>query len=271
MDYSISEQITYSTVRIECQYLDGTIGTGTGFFFTFSKNEGDVTVVITNKHVINGAKTGSFIMTRANENNEPIDTDHLTINIENFESYWRKHNSNVDLCAMSLEPILNETKSLGVNLFFYTLDESIIPTQKQLDELSALEEILMVGYPIGLWDSVNNKPILRRGVTATHPKMDYRGEKEIMIDAACFPGSSGSPVFIFNEGGYTDKRGNMYIGGSRVILLGILYAGPQQSINGDFKIIDVQTSLKPIVLSRIPINLGVIIKAERILELKDLF
>ena len=33
MKLSISEQLAYSTIRIECQYNDGSSGTGTGFFF----------------------------------------------------------------------------------------------------------------------------------------------------------------------------------------------------------------------------------------------
>lgn len=32
---SMSEQLMYITVRIECQYANGTSGTGTGFFFRF--------------------------------------------------------------------------------------------------------------------------------------------------------------------------------------------------------------------------------------------
>lgn len=32
MDLSTSEALSYSTVRIECEYKDGSKGTGTGFF-----------------------------------------------------------------------------------------------------------------------------------------------------------------------------------------------------------------------------------------------
>lgn len=34
---SISEQLMYITVRIECQYANGTNGTGTGFSLDFLK------------------------------------------------------------------------------------------------------------------------------------------------------------------------------------------------------------------------------------------
>lgn len=272
---SASEQITYSTVRIECDYNDGTSGTGTGFFFQFLKDEttgSHVPVVITNKHVINQSIKGRLIFTKANSNNEPLDTQHYQVYFDNFETFWRKHpDIDVDLCAMPIAPFLTEANKSEEKLFYISLDKSLIPTSQQLSDFSALEEILMVGYPNGIWDNVNNKPILRKGVTATHPNFDYCGKKEIMIDAACFPGSSGSPVFIFNEGGYRDKRGNMYMGASRVILLGVLYAGPQHTAQGDIQIVNVPTGQRPITISKIPNNLGLIIKAERILELENLF
>lgn len=275
MALSASEQITYSTVRIECEYSDGSSGTGTGFFFQFLQNTSNnthVPVVITNKHVINGATKGRLIITKGNDQNEPLDTQHFQVYFDNFESFWRKHPDNdVDLCAMPMAPFLNEAAKRNEKLFYVSLDKSLIPTAQQLSDFSALEEILMVGYPNGIWDHVNNKPILRRGVTATHPNFDYCGKKEIMIDAACFPGSSGSPVFVFNEGGYRDKRGNMYMGASRVILLGTLYAGPQHTAEGDIQIINVPTAQRPIAISKIPNNLGLVIKAERIIELENLF
>jgi len=275
INLSASEQITYSTVRIECEYSDGTSGTGTGFFFQFLKDEATgrhVPVVITNKHVVNQSTKGRLIFTKANSNNEPLDTQHFQVYFDNFETFWRKHPDNdVDLCAMPIAPFLTEANNRGEKLFYISLDKSLIPTAQQISEFSALEEILMVGYPNGIWDNVNNKPILRKGVTATHPNFDYCGKKEIMIDAACFPGSSGSPVFIFNEGGYRDKRGNMYMGASRVILLGVLYAGPQHTAQGDIQIVNVPTGQRPITISKIPNNLGLIIKADRILELENLF
>jgi hypothetical protein len=87
-----------------------------------------------------------------------------------------------------------------------------------------------------------------------------------MIDAACFPGSSGSPVFLFNIGGWASKQGGMVIGGARIKLLGALYAGPQHTATGEIQIVNVPTQQTPVAISRIPNNLGLIIKAQRILE-----
>lgn len=271
---TITEKLSYSTVRIECEMRDGSISCGSGYFFSFKNNPEThqyIPVVITNKHVINNSKTGRLIFT-IKKNNAPIDTEHFSFSIENFEQYWKKHpDSNVDLCAMPIAPFLKVAESEGKELFFIPLDFSLIPDKQKLDTLSGMEEIVMVGYPNGIWDRVNNKPIYRKGVTATHPCIDYNGKKEFMIDAACFPGSSGSPVFILNENGYSDKNGNAYLGAKRILLMGTLYAGPQHTARGEIEIIDVPTSQKPIAISSIPNNLGLVIKSERIKEIEVLF
>lgn len=279
MNLSTAEQLAYSTVRIECEYEDGVRGTGTGFFFRLLEKAEDnqiVPVVITNKHVVQDkdhgqAKKGRLIITIKNADGSPNDRDHFQVYYENFRDLWRFHpEEDVDLCAMPITPLLNEATKMGKQLFFMTLGYELIAQKTQLEQLTGLEEILMIGYPNGIWDSINNKPIYRKGVTATHPNSDYNGKKEFLIDAACFPGSSGSPVFLFNEGGYRDKTGT-HLGGSRIILLGVLYAGPQHTVSGEIKIIEVPVSQKPIAISTIPNNLGIIIKAERIIELEEQF
>lgn len=273
MNLSLSEQLTYSTVRIECELKSGGVSTGTGFFFKFledKKNKRHVPVVVTNKHVIKGAKKGKLIITKANDKGEPIDTEHFTLAFDNFETFWRLHpDADVDLCAMPIAPFVNEANKRGDKLFYIPFTKNLLPTEKHKEELTALEEVLMIGYPNGIWDSVNNMPIFRRGSTATNPMLDYNGKKEIMIDIAAFPGSSGSPVLIYNEGGYRDKKGNMYMGANRIILLGVLYAGPQATATGE--IVMSPNLQRPMAISKIPNNLGLIIKAERIIELEELF
>ena len=110
-------------------------------------------------------------------------------------------------------------------------------------------------------------PILRRGVTATHPNINYEGKREFLIDAACFPGSSGSPVFLFNTNGWTNRNGGTVMGGTRVKLLGVLYAGPQHTATGEIRIMNVPTQQRAISISTIPNNLGLVIKASRLTEL----
>lgn len=266
----ISEQLTYCTTRIECRMADGSIGTGTGFFYAMLRTpENNVPVIVTNKHVVAGAVEGRFWLTQKDVNGDPLVGQHLTLALSNFESLWLGHpDPNVDLCVMPIGPLLQKAADGGTTFFFGTLDDSLIPSIADLDELGALEEIVMVGYPNGIWDSRNNQPILRRGVTATHPNIDYEGRAEFLIDAACFPGSSGSPVLLLNQGGWTTRNGGTVMGGTRVKLLGVLYAGPQHTTSGEVVVVTIPTQQKAVAVTTIPNNLGFVIKASRLKELE---
>ena len=182
MDMSLTEKLAYSTVRIECELDSGNVCTGTGYFFSFKddpEKQEFIPVVITNKHVIKNAVKGKLIFT-VSKNGKPVDTEHFGISIKDFEKYWTLHpNSDVDLCAMPIAPFITEASKCGKELYYLSLDKNLIPNNDKLKNLSAVEEILMVGYPNGIWDSINNKPIYRKGITATHPCIDYNGKKRI--------------------------------------------------------------------------------------------
>jgi hypothetical protein len=268
---SPSEQLTYSTARIECETPDGP-SSGTGFFYRFlDDGERHLPAVVTNRHVVRGAKRGRFHLTLRGADGGPTPGRHLGIVLEDFANRWIGHpDASVDLSVMPIAPLLTQAQQAGHQFFFIALDNSLAPTPDDLRELTALEEIIMIGYPNGIWDSVNNMPIIRRGVTATHPNFDYEGRREFMIDAACFPGSSGSPVFLFNLGGWASRDGTFNVGGARIKLLGILYAGPQHTATGEIRIVDVPTTQQPLAISRIPNNLGLVIKSGRLTEFDDL-
>jgi hypothetical protein len=267
-----AEQLAHSTVRIACRMADGSVSTGSGFFYAFVKKEtSSVPAIVTNKHVVKGAVSAEFSLTLRGQDDGPVVGQHITIQLDQFESRWLPHpDPQVDLCVMPIAPLLSDAAAVGKTFFFVSLEESLLPTEAELSDLSALEEILMIGYPNGIWDATNNMPILRRGITATHPNLDYEGRKEFMIDAACFPGSSGSPVFLFNASGWTDRKGNTMMGGVRAKLLGVLYAGPQHTATGEVRIVNVPTQQRAIALSTIPNNLGLVIKAARLREMDSL-
>jgi len=270
---SPSEQLAFSTVRIECELDSGQIGTGTGFFFRFAEN-GDthVPAIVTNKHVVSRAKKGKFIMTLADSSGEPNQQSHHAFLFDNFESMWMPHpDKDIDLCVMPIAPLLEAAKRETKQLFYISLNKSLIPTKEEYEDMVLMEEITMVGYPNGIWDEVNNMPIFRRGITATHPNLDWNGKPEFLIDAACFPGSSGSPVFLYNQVGYATKSGGMTIGPGRLKLLGALYAGPQYTVSGEVKIVTVPTQNIPVAISSIPNNLGIVIKATQLEAFESFF
>lgn len=266
---SLTEKITYSTVLIRCQYSDGTSGSGTGFIINLCYNEETgmhVPVIITNNHVVENALKTVFDFCKADSEGKPIDAE--VFSVEYSGNSWIPHpDSKVDLRCLPLAEVFNEIEKKSIKIFHIPLNTSLIPSYKQIEELSAMEEIVMVGYPIGLSDTYNHKPVIRRGITSTHPRNNFQGEKEILLDIACYPGSSGSPIFIVNQGTYTTPQGITV--GNRILLLGILYGGPQFNAVGNIHFANLPNTPKPV--TRIPINLGIIIKSERIREFEEYF
>lgn len=270
VDLSLSEQLAFITTRIQCEKTDGTISVGTGLFFQYTfAGDKTIPVIVTNRHVIEGSKRGVFHLTRTSENGEPVPGDFEAIVVDNFEQSWIPHpDPMVDLCIMPMEPLPDFAERQSVKFFYRSLDESLIPTSQVLSELTALEEVLTIGYPIGLWDAVNNMPIFRKGITATHPNLNYEGRDEFLIDAACFPGCSGSPVLIYNLGAYPTRRGDIILG-TRILFLGILYAVLLHvPAEGKIEFMPVPTRIRTFGAQEVPINLGVVIKARRLLDFK---
>jgi len=275
---SLSEQLIHSTIRIECQYAikdsNGKIitskGTGSGFIFNFKLNETDSTtipVIVSNKHVIQNAVKGKFHFTREDSVGNPIYGEKEIIEITNFQQYWLGHpDSKIDLCIMPIAPILNQSIKNNKSIYYKWLDENLIPEKKVWDSFTALEDILMIGYPIGLWDSKNNLPIIRKGQTATPMKIDYQGKKEFLLDIPAFPGSSGSPVLLYNQGSYSTDTGLNI--GTRLYLVGILYAGPTYNAKGTGKIIIHNLPVNLSTTTGVPINIGVSIKSNLLLDFK---
>ena len=84
----------------------------------------------------------------------------------------------------------------------------------------------MLGFPNGLTDQSSRLPLTRRGITATPLNRRFNGGREFLVDIACYPGSSGSPVFIFDRSSYFDRTTMTFKIGQRLLLVGILFAGP---------------------------------------------
>ena len=268
MNLSLAEQLMHTTVRLECLLKDGRSSTGTGFFFSF-KLDADQTIplIFTNKHVIENSSIGTFFLTKCGDDGNPIIENHEKISIDNFESHWIKHpDPDVDLAAFPIAELLTK---IAQKIFFMPIDDSLIPEPDIVANLSGIEDITMIGYPNGIWDQQNNMPIVRKGITATNPKYDYNGLPIFVIDCACFPGSSGSPVLIVNQGSYADSKGNLNIG-NRIIFLGVLYAGPQHIAEGEITTIDVPLQKMSISLSHIPNNLSFVIKSQKIKDFMQL-
>ncbi|EKO3860421.1 trypsin-like peptidase domain-containing protein [Vibrio harveyi] len=263
------EELIHSTVRIECDLGNGATSTGSGYFYLFFDDEDKkVPVIVTNKHVVQGAVKASINLTKSDAGRPKLG-EFSTFVIDDFENQCIFHSEdNVDLAIFPIAPLLSQAEASGDEFYYVPLGKSAIATTELLSTLSSMEDIVMIGYPNGIWDAIHNLPIIRRGITATHPKLDYNGKPEFVIDAACFPGSSGSPVFLANLGSFVDASGAL-CAGNRVAFLGTLYAGPVQKATGEVEVVEVPTNTKAISKTDLMLNLGYVIHASKLLDFEE--
>lgn len=271
-ELSIFEKLALSTVRIECEAGKGKISTGTGFFMKFVDNKSSfVPAIITNKHVLEGAKRGFLYLTLSNGKGRPLYNGYYKFEITNFEQPWLNHpDPAIDLCAMPINALVNDLTAKQLKPYITFLEFSNIPTQEDIDDMIGMENVVMIGYPNGLWDERHNQPVLRSGVLASHYRFDWNNKPEFLIDLACVPGSSGSPVLIVDMGQVNTRKG-LNIGSTRVKFLGVLYAGPVLTANGAVEVVPVPTNHNLNVKTQIPINLGYVIKANKLSDFEKIF
>ena len=264
---TVTEHMLFTTVRIETQTPQGSAA-GTGFVFSYRPGDADHLFIITNKHVIKDAASGHFFFTLANDNGtRPLIGQRHNVLSDNFQSLWYGHpDPAIDIAICPLVPILKSLETEGKRPFFRAVSHTSIPEPGEIEELDPLEEVIFIGYPNGLYDTVNLLPIIRRGTTATPPQLDYCGRPTFLIDASVFGGSSGSPVFLYYRGGYADRRGNVILGGPRAFFLGILAEVHIRQDYQPLELMTITTNQVPATKSTQMLDLGIVFKASAIVD-----
>lgn len=258
-----AEDVLFTTVPIEGELV------GTSFVVNhrWSEKRPDLGYfLVTNRHIVGKSKTGRVTLT--------VVGDDDSRNPHRFEvprevwSLWRPHpDEEVDVCVLPLLALL-EFVDLpeGVKgLDYQWIDTELAPDDKTALDIGLVEEVLFVGYPSGISDQTHNLPVARRGITATPATVDYEGRPVFLVDASVYPGSSGSPVFIYNTDGWTNGSGHLIAGG-RVMFLGVLAAVLYREEDGMIEFGEVPTALRARVSTRHMIDLGVVFKARTVEE-----
>jgi len=263
---SVTELLMYATMKITTDQ-----GSGTGFVFRDEVEDKVLAYLITNKHVVKGASSIRLSFHLKDQNTEGPTGQSVTINytLSAHDNVVMHPNADIDLCAVPIGKALDQLTAVGTPVYLSSISRNELVTSEMLSNLTAVEEVLMVGYPIGMSDDHNNFPIFRRGITASHPNIDFENKPEAVADIASFPGSSGSPIFLFNDHGYRTRDGAYNMATGRFALLGVLYGGPVLSLDGRVSIRSVPTHNVPIATTQVPIHLGYYIKAREILALAD--
>ena len=262
-----SDKIVFCTTRINVDRNDDCETFGTGSFYLYK----DRLYLVTNKHVLENAEKVEFKVFTEDKYGE---LDYGSLATMRLDSDFLQKKScghpseNVDIQVVDLLDCQLD-KEPGRRLFITAIEESLIPDQNGLEDLFSIERVVFVGYPNSMWDEVNHLPIIRSGTTASLLTKDFNGEPKFLIDASVFQGSSGSPVFINDDGSYIDRKGS-YFGGSRTLFLGVISGVYAETKQAEIEIIPAPTANSSVVNVEQVLNLGVVEKAKTVQETVEL-
>lgn len=268
---SLAEELLFVTTFLQGKTAKGSLA-GTGFVFRVDLQGGtQAPFLITNKHVLSGVTELKIRFVRADPTgNHPQLGFAREATMADFHgAAWKGHpDPAVDVAAYPLAEAIEGLTKIGQPPFYKSLESSMCLNETNIGTLDALEEVTFLGYPNGIYDTKNFVPVARRGSTATPIALDYRGEPAFLIDASVFPGSSGSPVFIINQGTYRPRGLQGIAFGDRFILLGVLAAVHVRQVEGS------ATPSLPAALTIVTeetLDLGIVYKASAIEECVQLW
>lgn len=249
----ISTQLLFTTAPVWVQRANGGQSFGTSFILSLpvpESQEQQIPLLVTNGHVVAGARRALVDLVER-EGEGPKRGSRLRVEVDGrtMTSFVDQPN---DLAVVPIGGLLNQLQQEGRPVFFRSVSPDLIPNEQVISDLAAMEEVTFIGYPSGLYDEHNVSPIMRKGITATPPWNDFRGQPAFLIDAGVFPGSSGSPVFIMNQGAYA-TRGGLVVG-SRLLFMGVLTEA----------ILRTERNLPPVFL-----GLGRVTKAHRVRQFAE--
>jgi hypothetical protein len=265
---TISDQLFFSTVKIETQSQKGT-GAGTGFFFLLPDgDDGGYSFIVTNKHVVNGTSSGALTFIPDCDGKPSLGRGlRMNVPTEVWSKLWFGHQDPaVDIAVCPLKLILDQCEEqFGCSVFHRQIDARTIPSPEVEVSFDSIETVTFVGYPDGLWDTKNFLPIARRGTTASPLPIDFEGKPQFLIDASVFRGSSGSPVFIATDGQYTNRDGSISFG-RRFHFLGVVASVYARTEHKQIVARPIPTVQGPFVEHEEMLDIGVVFKARTVEE-----
>jgi hypothetical protein len=183
-----------STFKIEGATSDGRGTLGTCFFL--SKTGGTNwgwNILVTANHVLAGIATDEATLHLRQTNEAGIFTNFsISIKIrDNGKPLWTRH-PEADVAAMLLVlPQEIISKQHWINSECLAGDEFF-----KNQDIRPGDELMCLGYPLGLESGIGGFPILRSGRIASYPVWPSSHAKTFLLDMTTYGGNSGGPVFF---------------------------------------------------------------------------
>ena len=179
-----------SQVRFAKQGRAKEFDSATGFFF---EHNGQL-YFITNRHVVVDENEWFYpdeLQLNLHTNANKIEDNGL-FSIPLYDGSvpkWFEHPSmgkEIDVVALPIK-VASQCHILPFNEMDLIGSKSCIPIG---------EDLIVIGYPFGIYDSKHNTPIIRSATVASVYLLPYGGKRYFLIDSRLHIGTSGSPVLL---------------------------------------------------------------------------
>jgi hypothetical protein len=237
-----------STTRLVVQKAGG-VHVGTGMFFGYRLAGGRTRAFcVTSRNLLSDALLCSLSVLV--ESGDDKAQEKLTFDVTDIASCAVFPPSAVlDLAAFPIDALFAPIAGLKKQPALKIIDRDLVPGAAFYAGLDASRDIVLMGYPNGLPGVNADVPVPQSGVTASSAMLPFDGKDEFLIECACYPGASGSPVFLHRP--WDDA----------IVPLGILVLGAEVSAAGQIVPRAIPTSRSTPVTPQNMTRLGLCLKA----------
>lgn len=187
------DPVLLATVRVSTFDGERPLTAGTGFFF----ERGSRLFLVTSRHVLVDAPTGHHpnritLVVHV----DPVDlTRTETVSVWLYKdgaSAWRQARDSggeIDVAAIEMD-----RASLPPAATLHAFSDAHL--QATLEEVPLGAALLVVGFPLGFFDTLHKLPVARSAIVASAFGVRFQGQGYFLTDARMHRGASGSPVVL---------------------------------------------------------------------------
>jgi len=193
MAVDLSVDMIQATVQLEQPLGDGTRTVGTGFLLSAPTPDGRPRIIlVTAAHVLQKmpdrqARIGYRFQTQGG--GWRYDPQPLSIRSAGGKAQWVQ-NPNRDVAVMEVKAPAEFARA-AIPLSWLAADDTF-----NRYGLGPGDEMMALGFPLGLSANQAGFPILRAGRVASYPLAPSAAFPTFLLDFSVFPGNSGGPVYM---------------------------------------------------------------------------
>lgn len=192
------EPLLFSVARISTLAGPRVLTGATGFFFRRDAR----LFLVTSRHVLVDTPSGHHPdHVQITLHTDPVDltrSTRLAVPLyRDGKSVWRQaqdSGGDIDVAALELDAA---SLPQGATLCAFTLDH----LQGALEEIGIGRQLLVIGFPLGFFDTLHNLPVARTAAVASAFGVRFQGQGLFLTDARMHRGASGAPVVLHDPAG----------------------------------------------------------------------